>query len=213
MIDFSLVRKDFGIVLRGNLVVLCAQLLFILIMISFNMGVIGYGVMATAFGWQMLMSVSAKEKESHSIGLLISMPFGKRKIINSRYASTIIAFLVMSVIYEVFALLASFVTTSLLKPLNLEIFLTTMVAYIVFISITLPLYFRFDDTMVRGISLFLIMAFTIGFFFFDMLLGTRLLDVFRGIERYRFGLCLVVIIGSLIASRNITLKMFENMEF
>jgi hypothetical protein len=209
----SLVKKDFAIVLRGNIAILLAQLLFILIIISLNMGVIGYGVMATAFGWQILMSVSAKEKENNCLGLLIAMPYERNKIITSRYVSAILGFLAMTVIYEIIAVFANVIFAGLFKMLTPEIFLVTMCSYVLFISITLPLYFKFDDTVVRGISLFMIMAVTMGGFLLWRVISinlNRIMEiVFNNIEL----ITICVMILSLWVSRNITLSMFKKMEF
>lgn len=209
----SLVKKDFAIVLRGNIGILLVQLLFILTIISLNMGVIGYGVMASAFGWQLLMSVSAKEKENNSLGLLIAMPYERNKIITSRYISAILGFLTMTVIYEIVAILANIIYAGLFKMLTPEIFLITMCSYILFISITLPLYFKFDDTIVRGISLFMIMAVTMGGFALGDMIGVY----FKGIIAFAINnivlVSIVVMVLSLWVSRNITLSMFKKMEF
>lgn len=209
----SLIKKDFAIVLRGNIAILLVQLLFILIIISVNMGVIGYGVMATAFGWQMLMSVSAKEKENNSLGLLIAMPYERGKIITSRYISTILGFLAMTVVYEVVAILGNTLHANLFKMLTPDIFLVSMCSYALFISITLPLYFKFDDTIVRGISLFLIMAVTMGGFILWDLIGIEIKGIMTIAMNNIEIISIVVMIISLWASRNITLLLFKKMEF
>lgn len=209
----SLVKKDFAIVLRGNIAILLVQLFFILIIISLNMGVIGYGAMATAFGWQLLMSVSTKEKENNNLGLLVAMPYERGKIITSRYISAILGFVAMTAIYEVFAILANILHTNLLKMLTPEIFLVSMCAYVLFISITLPLYFKFDDTVVRGISLFLIMAVMMGGFILWDIIGIQLKGIFAIAMNHIELISIVVMIISLWISRNITLSLFKKMEF
>jgi hypothetical protein len=210
----SLVKKDFDIVLRGNIGILLAQLLFILIIISVNMGVIGYGVMATAFGWHLLMSVSAKEKQNNSLALLIAMPYEKGKIITTRYVTPMLGFAGLTVIYGVLASLVNTININMLKLLTPEVFLTTMCAYAVFISITLPLYFKFDDTVVRGVSIFLILGVTIvGFLMWDTTdIGAKISAMTFFAHNFKV-ICIIVTIVSLVISRNITLKLLEKMEF
>lgn len=210
----SLVKKDFDIVFCGNVVILLAQMIFILIIISVNMGEMGYGVMVTAFGWQILMSVSAKEKGNNCLGLLIAMPLEKGKIITTRYITTMISFVGITIFYEVLAIIVNVFHFSLFKPLTPEVFFTTLCVYALFISITLPLYFKFDDTVVRGISLFLIMAVTmVGYALWDIMeLGNRIGAIVVLQQNYIL-ISLVLTVVSLVISRNITFELFKNMEF
>lgn len=210
----ALVKKDFDILFRGNVVILFVQMLFILIIISANMGVIGYGAMATAFGWQLLMSVSAKEKANNSLGLLIAISYEKAKIITTRYMSAMLAFLGVTVIYELLALITNIFHIGILRMLTPELFFITMCAYAMFISITLPLYFKFDDTIVRGISLFLIMAvIMVGFLLWDLTdIGSKL-STLTFLKDNIIVISIVITIISLVVSRKITMKIFRKMEF
>ncbi|OYP09836.1 hypothetical protein CG709_09295, partial [Lachnotalea glycerini] len=124
----SLVKKDFKIVLRGNLGILVAQMLFILIIISVNMGIVGYGVMVTAFGWQLLLSVSTEEKKSRSLALLIAMPYEKGKIITTRYVSPMLGFAGITLIYEGLALITNMNDFFIIKPLTYDGIAITMCA-------------------------------------------------------------------------------------
>ncbi|MFA9376959.1 MAG: ABC-2 transporter permease [Lachnotalea sp.] len=211
---WSLVKKDFEIAFCENIGIIVVQMLFILIIISVNMGVMGYGVMATAFGWQLLMGVSVKEKKNNSLALLITMPYEKGKIITTRYISAMFGVVGATVIYEGLAFITNMININVLKMLTPEILLTTVCAYALFIGITLPLYFKFDDTVVRGVSLFLIMGVNIvGFLLWD---HTNIISIISEMSfitnNYKVILILVTIV-SLVISRKITLILFEKMEF
>jgi ABC-2 type transport system permease protein len=210
----SLVKKDFDLVFQENSGIIIAQMFFILIIISVNLGIVGYGVMATSFGWQLLMSVSTKEKENHSLALLISMPYEKGKIITTRYVSTMAALLGITLIYQVIAWLTNMFNIPLFAMLTSEIVLTTMCAYALFISITLPLYFKFDNSTVIVFSMILILGVTmVGLLLWDRTdICTRIEAIHVVNEHFKI-ICIVVTIISLVISRNISLQLFKKMEF
>lgn len=209
----SLIRKDFSVLFRGNVKLILLQMLFILFIISANLGIIGYSVMVTSFGWQLLMMVSLKDKMNHSLALLLSMPYDKKKIINARYASAIIGFFGVTIIYEVLVKVLTIFQISLLQPLTGKVVLLTFCAYTLFISLTIPLYLKFDDSIVKGISLFTILGVTvIGVLIWDKtnlrfaLSMTTLKEYFAMIE-------VVIILLSIFISRIVALKLFKRMEF
>lgn len=210
----SLIRKDFSVVFRENIGLIVMQQLFILIIISLNLGIIGYGVMATAFGWQILMTVAAKDKENHSLALLVSMPYEKETIINARYVSAMLGLLGVTAVYEVLAIITNILQISFLGTLNIQVILLTFFAYSIFISVTLPLYLVFEDSVVRGISLFMILATSmVGVWVWDKTDLRFLIASLESIREYYKIICTVVAVISLIVSRNITLHLFKKMEF
>lgn len=210
----SLVRKDYSIVLRDNIGLLLVQMLFILIIISSNLGIMGYGVMTVAFGWQILMTVSAKDKMNHSMSLLLSMPFQKKTIVNARYISVMLGYVGVTIFYIVISELSNFLQVYLFKRISMEVILLTLCAYSLFVSITLPLYFKFEDSIVRGISLFSILGVTIcGVLIWD---NTNLRFIIASMtwlkENYAI-ICVAMIIFAIAISRSVTLYLIDQMEF
>lgn len=210
----SLVRKDYSIVLRDNIGLLLVQMLFILIIISSNLGIMGYGVMTVAFGWQILMTVSAKDKMNHSMSLLLSMPFQKKTIVNARYISVMLGYVGVTIFYIVISEMSNFLQIYLFKRISMEVILLTLCAYSIFVSITLPLYFKFEDSIVRGISLFSILGVTIcGVLIWD---NTNLRFVIASMtwlkENYAI-ICVAMIILGIAISRSVTLYLIDQMEF
>ncbi|RDY31070.1 ABC-2 transporter permease [Lachnotalea glycerini] len=210
----SLVKKDFKIVLRGNLGILVAQMLFILIIISVNMGIVGYGVMVTAFGWQLLLSVSTEEKKSRSLALLIAMPYEKGKIITTRYVSPMLGFAGVTLIYEGLALITNMNDFFIIKPLTYDVIAITMCAYALFISITVPLYLILSDSVVRGITIFLILGTVwIGYFLWNNINIRNSLLTMTFITNHFHIVCIIVSIISLVISRTISLQIFKKIEY
>lgn len=210
----SLIRKDYSVVLRDNIGLLLVQMLFILIIISANLGIMGYGVMTVAFGWQILMTVSAKDKINHSMSLLLSMPFQKKTIVNARYMSVMLGYIFVTIFYITIAEITNFFQVFLFNRLSTEIFFSTLCAYSLFVSITLPLYLKFEDTIVRGISLFSILGVTIcGVLIWDNTNIRVVIDSMNWLKEYYAILCVTVIVFSIAISRSVTLYLLERMEF
>lgn len=210
----SLIKKDFSIVLRQNSGIIIVQLLFILVVTSINLGIVGYGYCATAFAWHMLMTIAAKEKESHSLTLLLSMPFDKERIIRSRYYSTILGFVGISVFYEAIAVVTNALGFTFFKPIDVITLCTSFLAYALFVAITLPLYWMFEDSTVRIISIVILLGSAyIGFFLWnrasvrEFLQSTLLAKDFYPV----FAISVAVI--SLMISKSIMRYLFEQMEF
>ncbi|KAB1440142.1 ABC-2 transporter permease [Candidatus Galacturonibacter soehngenii] len=210
----SLIRKDYSIVLRNNIGLLIAQMLFILIIVSTNLGIMGYAIMAVSFGWQILMTVSAKDKMNHSMSLLLSMPFQKKTIVNARYMSVMLGFAFVSLFYIVIVEITKFFHVFLFKPLSIEVFFLTLCAYSLFASVTLPLYLKFEDSVVRGISLFSILGVTIlGVLIWDNTNIRFLIDSMTWLKEYYAIICVAVIFLSITISRSVSMYFFESMEF
>lgn len=210
----SLIRKDYSVVLRDNIGLLLVQMLFILIIISVNLGIMGYGVMTVAFGWQILMTVSAKDKMNHSISLLLSMPYQKKSIVNARYISIMLGYIFATIFYIIIAKITNFFNVFLFTTLSKEVIFLTLCAYSMFVSITLPLYFKFEDTIVRGISLFSILGVTIfGVLIWDHTNIRFVIDSMTWLKEYYVILCMAVIVVSIFISRRVTLYLFDRMEF
>lgn len=155
---FGLVRKDYKILFRQNFGTFFAQMLFILVLISANMGIMGYCVMAAGAGWAMLMTISIAEQQSQAIAYLISTPYSRLKIIISKYISTILLFLGVTVFYGIISELTQQMGVVLFPRLTLAVVVMTFISYMLFVSITLPLYFFLTDMTVRLISLGLILG-------------------------------------------------------
>lgn len=210
----SLIKKDFCVVLRQNFGLLLFQMLFVLVITSVNLGVVGYGVMATTFGWTILLTVSMKEKESNSIALLLSMPYEKKTIINARYVTAIIGFFLITILYEVLAIVTSLFQVALFTPLSMKVLESSLFAYALFISITLPLYFKYKDTTVRFISIILIfVSFYIGYLLWENQSFRNWITTIRISEGTYFIGCILLTVISLTISRNITWHLFSKMEY
>lgn len=210
----SLIRKDYSVVLRDNIGLLLVQMLFILIIISSNLGIMGYGVMTVAFGWQILMTVSAKDKMNHSMSLLLSMPFQKKTIVDARYMSVMLGYVGVTIFYIAITELSNFFQIFLFKRLSMEVFLLTLCAYSLFVSITLPLYFKFEDSIVRGVSLFSILGVTIcGVLIWDNTNLRFVIGSTTWLKENYIIICMAVIIFGIAISRNVTMYLLERMEF
>lgn len=210
----SLIRKDYSVVLRDNIGLLLVQMLFVLIIISSNLGIMGYGVMTVAFGWQILMTVSAKDKLNHSMSLLLSMPFQKKTIVNARYMSVMLGYVGVTIFYIAITELSNFFEIYLFKRLSIEVFFFTLCAYAVFVSITLPLYFKFEDSIVRGISLLSILGVTIcGVLIWDNTNLRFVIGSMTWLKEYYAFICVAVIIFGIAISRSVTLYLIDRMEF
>lgn len=155
---FGLVRKDYKILFRQNFGTFFAQMLFILVLISANMGIMGYCVMAAGAGWAMLMTISIAEQQSQAMAYLISTPYSRPRIVISKYISTVLLFFVVTVFYGIISELTQRMGVPLFPRLTLSVVVMTFISYMLFVSITLPLYFFLTDMTVRLISLGLILG-------------------------------------------------------
>ncbi|WP_099467543.1 ABC-2 transporter permease [Konateibacter massiliensis] len=217
--NLALVKKDFRLVFRGNAALVILQMLFILTIISVNFSaigysIVGYSVMTVAFGWQILMTVSEKDKQNNSLALLTAMPFKRDNIVNSRYLSAMLGFFGITAAYEIFARLMTVFHISVFKTLDISTLLVTFSAYALFVSITLPLYLRFRDIVVRGISIFLILG--------SVIIGIRIWEATNislvllsivWLREYYEVICIGIAATALFVSRAIALYLLQKMEF
>ena len=210
----ALVKKDLKILFAENVGILLVQILFILVITSMNLGIAGYFIMAIAAAWQMLMTVSAKEQSTGALALLLSASYSEFKIAASRYLSAVILFGIITAVYSLFAFLTGLMGVDLFLLPTWDNILMAFLSYMMFVCITLPMYFFLEDMTVRIISIALIIGV---FFTVDYLIRfTNVAEILSGMEmliNYKQpGVLLLTAIATVI-SMALTTKILKRLEF
>lgn len=154
----ALFYKDYRLFIGNQVAELIIQHLFILVVISINLGVLGYSVYAVGGGWAFLMNVLIKEKNSSGKKMLYAASYQPWQLVVMHYITAFFHFFGLTGIYIAFSLVTNAVGISIFKMLTLPVFINTFLSYCFFIAITLPLYFILEDVMVQGISAILIIG-------------------------------------------------------
>lgn len=205
----ALVRKDILLLLRNKFVTTVLMLLFLLVIIGVNMGVVAYYMMLLAGIWQLLLVTAAVEKKSGAAALLAATPYTCGKIATGRYMSALLLYAVLTLVYCAISLF-SLVFPGMLPLLTPYSAACGFLAASLFIAITLPLYVKFSEFVVRLISLAIIMG---GFFALWSVRGA-LLSFVAGISPLLFvAICVAAGIAALLISRAVTVAFMKKVEY
>lgn len=207
----GLIKKDLYVVFRNNFGMTLVQMLFILLIISMNLGIAGYGVLVCAFGWNMMLNISANEKKDNTNVFLTALPYDRRDIIKSKYISLYLAFAASSLAYWLLSSITNALNINFFAPLSLNIVLIVLMGYTVFISISIPLYLKFDDIVVRVFSILFICG---GGLSIGTMSGSEKLS--KGISFIQENIsvaCVIIIAVSIFLSVRVSGKIFERLEF
>lgn len=148
----GLVGKDYKIIFRENVGIFVVQMLFVLVLVSANLGILGYSIMAAADAWYLLMNVSASERKNGALAYLVSTPYSRWQIIISRYVSAALMFVLLTAVYAVISTVTGMAGIGLFPTLTVPVVTGTFVFYMMFVSITAPMYFFMEDMTVRLVS-------------------------------------------------------------
>ena len=210
----ALVKKDLKILFAENTGMLLVQFLFILVICSMNLGIAGYFILTVAAAWQMLMVVSAKEQSTGALALLLSASYSEFKIVGSRYLSAVILFVVITVGYSLLSFVTGQLGLDLFQDPTWDIILMAFLSYMMFVSITLPLYFFLEDMTVRIISIALI--FGVFFTVYFLVRFTNVAAILSGMEMLnKFKLPGVLLLTAIVMviSMAVTTKILKRLEF
>lgn len=210
----ALVRKDYKIIFRENFMTFVAQMIFILVIVSANLGIMGYSMLAVADGWYLLMNTCMADKNSSALAYLMSTPYSGLKIIFSKYLSAVLMFAAVSGIYAILSYFVRLLGFDLLPPLSVPAVCFTAIFYMLFISVTMPLYFFLQDMTVRIVSIFFILG--VGFAAAILMRTADLTALIQKIEQFRpylvpagFLICTVFIAISAAVMK----ALFDRLEF
>lgn len=210
----GLVGKDYKIILRENAGTFVVQMLFLLVMVSANLGILGYSTMVTAGAWFLLMNVSAAEHKNGALAYLVSTPYSRWKIIISRYVSSALLFVLLTVVYGIISAVIGMAGVGLFPMLTVPVVAGTFVYYMLFVSITAPMYFFLEDMTVRLVSVGMILG--VGFLMAIIMFKTDLstlaiiLDAVPAWGAPAGGVLTAV---SVVASVVVTKVFFDKLEF
>ena len=213
--SFALIRKDYQIILRENFSVFLIQMLGILVITSANIpGALGYGLLTVGGAWHLLMSVGGAERASSSLAYLISTPYSRIRIILSRYGSTFLLFVMLTLCYALLAFVTRALGLNLFPLLTPSAVVITFAAYSLFVSITLPLYFFLTDMTIRLISLGLILG--TAFLSYGLMKYSGFSTILSAVALYRNHLFLISALLSVLSatvSVSVSKFLFDRSEF
>lgn len=207
----GLIKKDLYEVFRNNFGMTLVQMMFILLIISMNMGIVGYAVLVCAFGWNMMLNISTNEKKYNTNIFITALPYDRKDIIKSKYVSLYLAFIASSLVYETIALITNILNIKFFELLSLDIVLIALMGYTVFISISIPLYLKFDDIIVRVFSILFICVG--GVYINALTVSEGLSESVSFIQKNINAVCLIITIINLVLSVKVSTKIFEKLEF
>ncbi len=153
----ALVRKDMLLLVRNKFMTTVLMLLFLLVIIGINMGVMAYYMVLLGGIWQFLMVTSTVEKKSGAAALLATTPYTCARVVSGRYMSALLLYALLTLAYCAVSLV-SLVFPDVLPPLTPHSAAGGFLAAALFIAITLPLYMKFSELTLRLISLSLILG-------------------------------------------------------
>ena len=208
--SLGLIRKDYKILFRQSFGTFLAQMLFILVVISANLGIMGYSVMAVGAAWYLLMNVCIAEQQSSALAYLISIPYSRLKIVISKYLSTLLIFVGITVFYGVLSELTQQLGLELFPRLSISVVGATFICYMLFVSITLPMYFFLSDMTVRLVSIGLILGVSFGIIIILKKVGV---DAFAALPQWGMGAGLAIAGVGMVLSAIIMKLFFDKLEF
>lgn len=209
-----LVYKDIKLLIKDNLLLLLGQCLLILILISANLGIVGYSMLTLALCWSYLMTVSAKEKVSKGNLLLIVTPYKKNQIILGKYITVFLLFCVVTVFYYCLSQNCRIINISLFEPLSWNVLAITGLSVSVFVGVTIPMYLKFDDSIVKIVSIIMLLGtLYIGYGVYKQLSVETVEKIMNWVNQYVAIISIITSILVLCISYIITLTLIKKTEY
>lgn len=205
----ALVKKDCLLLLRNHFVAAVAALIFILIMLSANLGIVGYYMMVLAGIWQLLTIVSEMEKKTGAAALLAVTPYTRKTVVAGRYVSAMLFWAALTVVYLVISLALGF--SGFFPPLTLEIAARGFLGAALFTAVALPISIRLPLMAARFLTLFIVL----GSMFLVLGLRDTLAPWLVAVTlapAARLLLCLAVGVAALALSRVAAVRLAARME-
>ena len=210
----ALIYKDIKLMFKDNTLILVGQFLLVLIIISANLGIAGYSLLSVAICWTFLMNVSAKEKAAKGNILLLSTPYRKQQLIIAKYLTAYLLFISTTLIYFGISEVFKMIHVELFPQISYNVFFITLLSVSLFVGITLPMYLKLDDSIIKIVSSIMILGtFIIGYVVFKQLSAQAILELMNWTNKYLGLLSISISILAVIVSYIISFTLMSKTEY
>jgi len=210
----ALIYKDIKLMFKDNTLLLVGQFLFILIIISTSLGIAGYSILSAGICWTYLMNVSSKEKSSKGNILLLSTPYRKKELIIAKYLTAYLLFISTTLLYSGISEIFKMIHVELFPQISCDVFFITLLSVSLFVGITLPMYLKLDDSIIKIVSSIMILGtFIIGYVVFKQLSAQAILELMNWTNKYLGLLSISISILAVIVSYIISFTLMSKTEY
>ena len=210
----ALIYKDIKLMFKDNTLLLVGQFLFILIIISTSLGIAGYSILSAGICWTYLMNVSSKEKSSKGNILLLSTPYRKKELIIAKYLTAYLLFISTTLLYSGISEIFKMIHVELFPQISCDVFFITLLSVSLFVGITLPMYLKLDDSIIKIVSSIMILGtFIIGYVVFKQLSAQAILELMNWTNKYLGLLSISISILAVIVSYIISFTLISKTEY
>ena len=155
---YTLIKKDFLIQKRNLLLSVVISVLFLAVWTNYNLM-----ISTIMISYMLVFGASAFEDKNNSDKFLVSLPISKTKIVFAKYLSVYVfaayAFVLNVLLITIFDVLRFPITTA---PATIQEILAAIGLLTVYVSIALPIIFKFGFAKSRMITFILIFALVFG---------------------------------------------------
>ena len=210
----ALIYKDIKLMFKDNTLLLAGQFLFVLIIISTNLGIAGYSLLSAGICWTYLMNVSSKEKAAKGNILLLSTPYRKKELIIAKYLTAYLLFISTTLLYSGISEIFKMIHVELFPQISCDVFFITLLSVSLFVGITLPMYLKLDDSIIKIVSSIMILGtFIIGYVVFKQLSAQAILELMNWTNKYLGLLSISISILAVIVSYIISFTLISKTEY
>ena len=210
----ALIYKDIKLLFKYNTLLLVGQFLLVLIIISANLGIAGYSLLSVGICWTFLMNVSAKEKAAKGNILLLSTPYRKQQLIIAKYLTAYLLFISTTLFYFAMSEIFKMIHVELFPQISCDVFFITLLSVSLFVGITLPMYLKLDDSIIKIVSSIMILGtFIIGYVVFKQLSAQAVLELMNWTNKYLGLLSISISILAVIVSYIISFTLMSKTEY
>ena len=210
----ALIYKDIKLMFKDNILLLVGQFLCILIIITTNLGIAGYSILSVANCRTYLMNVSSKEKAAKGNILLLSTPYRKQELIIAKYLTAYLLFISTTLFYSGISEIFKMIHVELFPQISCDVFFITLLSVSLFVGITLPMYLKLDDSIIKIASSIMILGtFIIGYVVFKQLSAQVVLELMNWTNKYLGLLSIIISILAVIVSYIISFTIMSKTEY